>query len=232
MKKILILEDERAISDFIEINMVRAGYATVTARTGEEALEIVEKNEDIAIALLDVMLPGIDGFEVCRRIRAMGRGMGIIMLSAKAEEMDRVTGLMRGADDYVPKPFSPLELTARVDALARRVGTDIDANYVPPVETLTSGDFVLDLRSRILLKGKTQIELTQVEFIVLKYFFENRGKAISREEMLNAVWGEDYVGDAKIVDVNLRRLRLKVENDPANPKHLVAVWGYGYKWVD
>ena len=198
MKRVLILEDEPAISEFIEINMLRAGYDVLTADTGEKALELVAENDDITVALLDVMLPGIDGFEVCRKIREMGRSMGIIMLSARSQEMDKVTGLMIGADDYVPKPFSPTELVLRVDALAR---------------------------------GKL-IELTQIEFVIIKYFFENRNKALSREEILNAVWGSDYLGEPKIVDVNIRRLRLKIEDDPANPARLLSVRGYGYKWVD
>ena len=232
MKRVLILEDEPAISEFIEINMLRAGYDVLTADTGEKALELVAENDDITVALLDVMLPGIDGLEVCRKIREMGRSMGIIMLSARSQEMDKVTGLMIGADDYVPKPFSPTELVLRVDALARRVMSAPDVAITPMVETIVSGDFRLDLRSRTLTKRGKLIELTQIEFVIIKYFFENRNKALSREEILNAVWGSDYLGEPKIVDVNIRRLRLKIEDDPANPARLLSVRGYGYKWVD
>ncbi len=236
-KKILILEDEAAISEFIDINLKRAGYITRIASSGEEALSILAQEPDFSIALLDVMLPGIDGFEVCRRIRQSGSKMGIIMLTARAQEMDKVTGLMIGADDYVPKPFSPSELIARVDALARRIGVLSAEIPLVPEENgnghvIKSGRFTLDLRSRTLTKDGAPVNLTQVEYLIIKYFFENRNKAISREEMLHAVWGEDYFGEAKIIDVNLRRIRKKIEDDPSAPQHLVAVWGYGYKWVD
>ncbi|HHX72574.1 MAG TPA: response regulator transcription factor [Clostridiales bacterium] len=232
-KKILILEDEAAISEFIDINLKRAGYITKIASTGEEALAILAEEPDFSIALLDIMLPGIDGFEVCRQIRQSGSKMGIIMLTARAQEMDKVTGLMIGADDYVPKPFSPTELLARVDALARRIGVlSGEGNFSSNSNIIVSGRFALDLRSRTLTKDGVPVSLTQVEYLIMKYFFENRNKAISREEMLSAVWGEDYFGEAKIIDVNLRRIRKKIEDDPASPQHLVAVWGYGYKWVD
>ena len=234
MKKVLILEDEATISEFVEINLKRSGYQTIVAATGEEALKIVSEDKDIDIALLDIMLPGIDGFEVCRKIREMGRNMGIIMLSAKSQEMDKVTGLMIGADDYVPKPFSVTELVARVDSLYRRLHTgssDEEASERKQEDVITSGIFKLDLRSRALYKNGVPIELTQVEFVIMKYFMQNPNKAISREEMLNAVRGNEYFGDSKIVDVNLRRLTLKVEDNPAEPRYLVAVWAYGYKWV-
>ncbi|MDD6262069.1 MAG: response regulator transcription factor [Clostridiales bacterium] len=228
--KILILDDEPAISGFVEINLKRADCETVTASTGEEALSIVENDPDIDIALLDVMLPGIDGFEVCRRIRAMGRNIGIIMLSAKAQEMDKVTGLMIGADDYVPKPFSITELIARIDSLSRRLSGRECVLKKKDTE-IVCGEFRLNKESRQFFRGKKEITLTQLEFLVMQYFMSNRNKAISRDELLDAVWGSSYFGDAKIVDVNVRRLRIKVEDDPADPKHLVAVWGFGYKWV-
>ncbi|MBQ5794767.1 MAG: response regulator transcription factor [Kiritimatiellae bacterium] len=232
MKRALVLEDEPAISEFVEINLIRAGYDVLTAGTGEEALELVEQNDDITVALLDVMLPGIDGFEVCRRIREMGRSFGIIMLSARSQEMDKVTGLMIGADDYVPKPFSPTELILRVDALARRVERRPDVEIKPMAEAIYSGDFRLDIRSRILYKRGEPVDLTQVEYVIVRYLFENRNKALSRDDILNSVWGNDYTGEPKIVDVNVRRLRLKLEDDPGEPVHLVSVRGFGYKWID
>ena len=232
MKRALVLEDEPAISEFVEINLIRAGYDVLTAGTGEEALELVEQNDDITVALLDVMLPGIDGFEVCRRIREMGRSFGIIMLSARSQEMDKVTGLMIGADDYVPKPFSPTELILRVDALARRVERRPDVEIKPMAEALYSGDFRLDIRSRILYKRGEPVDLTHVEYVIVRYLFENRNKALSRDDILNSVWGNDYTGEPKIVDVNVRRLRLKLEDDPGEPVHLVSVRGFGYKWID
>lgn len=227
MRKVLVLEDEDNIRSFVILNLNRAGYDTLEATTGEEALEILKKHPETRIALLDVNLPGIDGFEVCRRIRATNSKMGIIMLTARTQEMDKVTGLMTGADDYVTKPFSPAELTARVDALYRRSGGEekqMDSGEIsqPP--------FLLNTRNRTLEKNGKRIKLTQVEYAVIKLFMDNPGKALSRDEILESVWGRDYYGEVKIVDVNIRRLRLKVEDDPTNPTYITTVWGYGYKW--
>ena len=225
MKKILVLEDEPSIRSFVVINLRRSGYEPIEAATGEQALEKLKQNPDTLVALLDVMLPGIDGFEVCRRIRATGSKMGILMLSAKSQEMDKITGLMTGADDYVTKPFSPAELLARVDALYRRIGGSENTEDV-----LSSGPFVLHLRSRTLDKNSDHIRLTQTEFAIMKLFMENPGRALSREEILHAVWGADYNGEVKIVDVNIRRLRIKIEDDATEPEYITTVWGYGYKW--
>ena len=225
MKKILVLEDEPSIRSFVVINLRRSGYEPIEAATGEEALEKLKQNPDTLVALLDVMLPDIDGFEVCRRIRATGSKMGILMLSAKSQEMDKITGLMTGADDYVTKPFSPAELLARVDALYRRIGGSENTEDV-----LSSGPFVLHLRSRTLDKNSEHIRLTQTEFAIMKLFMENPGRALSREDILHAVWGADYNGEVKIVDVNIRRLRIKIEDDATEPEYITTVWGYGYKW--
>ena len=225
MKKILVLEDEPSIRSFVVINLRRSGYEPIEAATGEEAMERIRQHPDILVALLDVMLPDIDGFEVCRRIRATGSKMGIIMLSAKSQEMDMITGLMTGADDYVTKPFSPAELTARVDALYRRIGGGDNAE-----DALSSGPFLLHLHSRTLDKNGEHIRLTQTEFTIMKLFMNNPGRALSREEILSAVWGEDYSGEVKIVDVNIRRLRIKIEDKPTEPEYITTVWGYGYKW--
>ena len=225
VKRVLVLEDESSIRSFIVINLRRAGYEVVEAENGEEALEKLGAYPDIRVALLDIMLPGIDGFEVCRRIRAVNTQIGIIMLSARTQEMDKVTGLMTGADDYVTKPFSPAELTARVDALFRRAGgVEMDSGevYLAP--------FRLNTRNRTLEKNGERVKLTQVEYSIMKLFMENPGKALSREEILEAVWGRDYLGELKIVDVNIRRLRLKIEDNPNNPACITTVWGYGYKW--
>ncbi len=226
MKKILVLEDENAIRSFVVINLRRSGYDPLEAATGEEALKLLEENEDICVALLDVMLPDIDGFEVCRRIRASGSRMGIIMLTALSQEMDKVTGLMTGADDYVTKPFSPAELLARVDALYRRVRGVTDGDE----DDIVSGPFVLSPRNRTLDKGGERVRLTQTEFTIIKLFMENPGRALSREEILENVWGPEYKGDLKIVDVNIRRLRLKIEESTAMPQFITTIWGYGYKW--
>ena len=225
-RKVLVLEDETNIRSFVVINLKRAGYETVEAGTGQEALDQLKRNPDVNVALLDVMLPDMDGFEVCRRIRSGNSRIGIIMLTARTQEMDKVTGLMTGADDYVTKPFSPAELTARIDALCRRATgeTTVDTGEIsqPP--------FLLNTRNRTLEKNGARVKLTQVEYAIVKLFMDNAGKAMSREEILDAVWGKDYFGEVKIVDVNIRRLRIKIEDDPTNPTYITTVWGYGYKW--
>ena len=227
MRKVLVLEDEASIRSFEVINLRRGGYEPIEADCGEAALEQLKRHPDIRVALLDVMLPDIDGFEVCRRIRAADSKIGIIMLTAKNQEMDKVTGLMTGADDYITKPFSPAELTARVDALYRRVG---DGAAVEDSGELRHGPFKLNTRNRTLEKNGERIRLTQIEFAIMKYFMDNPGKALSREDILNEVWGRDYFGELKIVDVNILRLRLKIEDNVANPTYITTVWGYGYKW--
>ena len=226
MKKVLVLEDESSIRGFIVINLRRAGYEVIEAESGEEALEKLAEHRDVRVALLDIMLPGIDGFEVCRRIRAGNSRIGIIMLTARAQEMDKVTGLMTGADDYVTKPFSPAELTARVDALMRRSGGAEEEND----GCIRLDPFVLNTRNRTLEKNGQRVKLTQVEYSIIHMFMENPGKALSREEILDLVWGRDYFGELKIVDVNIRRLRLKIEDNAQNPTYINTVWGYGYKW--
>lgn len=226
MRKVMVLEDEASIRSFIVINLRRAGYEVVEAETGEEALDKLHANPDTLVALLDVMLPGIDGFEVCRRIRATNPRIGIIMLTARSQEMDKVTGLMTGADDYVTKPFSPAELTARVDALMRRSGGAPEENS----GEISQPPFLLNTRNRTLEKNGQRIKLTQVEYSIMRMFMENPGKALSREEILDMVWGRNYFGELKIVDVNIRRLRLKIEDNATNPVYITTVWGYGYKW--
>lgn len=225
MKKILVLEDEANIRSFVVINLKRAGYEAIEAATGEEALEQLRLNPDVRVALLDIMLPDMDGFEVCRRIRAGNSKIGIIMLTARTQEMDKVTGFMTGADDYVTKPFSPAELTARIDALYRRIGGELmdDGEIKQP-------PFALNTRKRTLEKNGARVKLTQVEYAIMKMFMENPGKALSREEILKFVWGENYLGELKIVDVNIRRLRVKIEDEPTNPIYITTIWGYGYKW--
>ena len=227
MKRILVLEDENSIRSFVVINLRRAGFEPVEAETGAEALERLKEFPDIRVALLDVMLPDIDGFEVCRRIRAIDSRMGIIMLSAKSQEMDKITGLSSGADDYVTKPFSTAELTARIDALYRRIGTDEEEETT---DELRQGPFILNTRNRLLKKNGERVKLTQIEYSLMSLFMNNPGKALSREEILNQVWGREYDAEEKVVDVNVRRLRIKIEEDPTMPVYLSTVWGYGYQW--
>jgi DNA-binding response OmpR family regulator len=230
MKKILVVEDEVAIREFEVINLKRVGYETVEAGSGEEALQIFEEQDDFDIALLDISMPGMDGLTLCKELRRRYPTLGIIMLTARTQEMDKISGLMLGADDYITKPFSPTELLARVDSLYRRVEIGKGAKQVKNTDEITLGEFVLNTRRRTLSKNGRNIELTQVEFQIIEYFFTNPDTALDRTDILNRVWGEAYFGEEKIVDVNIRRLRIKIEDDPSNPKYLITVWGMGYKW--
>ena len=231
MKRILIVEDETAIREFEAINLKRVGYDVTEAGSGEEALDIYDSDlEGFDIALLDISMPGMDGFTLCKELRQRNETLGIIMLTARTQEMDKISGLMLGADDYITKPFSPAELLARVDSLYRRV--EMHNKKAAPVQSddIAVGDFILNLRRRTLVKNGKNIELTQVEFQMVEYFFTNPDVALDRTDILNKVWGTNYYGEEKIVDVNIRRLRKKVEDDPSNPQHLITVWGMGYKW--
>ena len=232
MKKILVAEDESAIREFIVINLKRSGYDVTEAADGAEAVRLFDEADgDFDVCLLDIMMPEMDGIEVCKELRKRSSTVGIIILTAKTEEIDKVTGLLVGADDYVTKPFSPAELMARVDALYRRVEM-VSAAPEQPQSTITLGEFTLDVRSRTLTKNGNPIELTQVEFQIMEYFFNNPGAALSRTDILQQVWGSSYLGEEKIVDVNIRRLRMKVEDVPSSPQHLMTIWGIGYKWVN
>ncbi|MBO5321594.1 MAG: response regulator transcription factor [Clostridia bacterium] len=231
MKRILIVEDEAAIREFEAINLKRVGYDITEAGSGEEALDIYDNDmQGFQIALLDISMPGMDGFTLCKELRQRSETLGIIMLTARTQEMDKISGLMLGADDYITKPFSPTELLARVDSLYRRV--EMQNKKVAPVQSddITLGDFTLNLRRRTLVKNGRNIELTQVEFQMVEYFFSNPDVALDRTDILNKVWGTNYFGEEKIVDVNIRRLRKKVEDNPSEPRHLMTVWGMGYKW--
>ena len=226
MRRILVCEDEDAIRDFIIINLQRAGYQSVGVGSGEEAVPAYHEND----GRFDVMLPGMDGFEVCKTLRQHSQSLGIIMLTAKTQETDKVNGLMLGADDYVIKPFSPSELTARIDALCRRIGVSEASPKKASEQELLSGPFKLDLKSRVLYKNDEIIEVTGVEFQIMELFMRNPGAALKRSVILKNVWGDSYVGEEKIVDVNIRRLRIKIEDDTANPTYITTVWGFGYKW--
>ncbi len=230
MKRILIVEDEQNIREFEVINLRRVGYETVEAGSGEEALQIFDNDRaGFDIALLDISMPGMDGFTLCKELRKRSPRLGIIMLTARTQEMDKVSGLMLGADDYITKPFSPTELNARVDSLYRRI--ELMGAGAPAVsEEIRHGEFVLNMRRRTLSKNDKNIELTQVEFQIIEYLFTNPDTPLDRNDILTRVWGESYFGEEKIIDVNIRRLRMKIEDEPSNPKHLVTVWGMGYKW--
>ena len=227
----MIVEDEAAIREFEAINLKRVGYSVVEAGSGEEALEIFDNDLDgIDIALLDISMPGMDGFTLCKELRQRSATLGIIMLTARTQEMDKISGLMIGADDYITKPFSPTELLARVDSLYRRVEMQAPKSAPAPNDEIVLGEFTLNLRRRTLLKNGQNIELTQVEFQMIEYFFNNPDVALDRTDILSKVWGTNYFGEEKIVDVNVRRLRMKVEDDPSQPQRLITVWGMGYKW--
>lgn len=229
MKRVLIVEDETAIREFEVINLKRGGYETVEAETGEDALRIFDEcHGNFDIVLLDISMPGMDGFTVCKELRKKSPALGIIMLTARTQEMDKINGLMIGADDYITKPFSPSELLARVDSLYRRV--EMLGSKANNGDVIKLGQFVLDLRRRSLTKNDRNIELTQVEFQIIEYFFKNPDVALDRTDILNKVWGDSYVGEEKIVDVNIRRLRMKIEDNPSHPDNLITVWGMGYKW--
>lgn len=231
-RRILICEDEDAIRDLLVINLTRAGYEAVGVSSGEAALETFSnENGRFDVALLDVMLPGIDGFEALRRLRAQSQTLGIIMLTAKTQEIDRINGLMTGADDYVTKPFSPSELIARIDALCRRISAAQSVSAVIGTdEMLKSGPFEIDLKSRVLYKSGKEIELTQVEFQIMELFIKNADTALTRSAILKSVWDDRFKGQEKIVDVNVRRIRMKIEDEPSEPRYIQTVWGFGYKW--
>ena len=222
MNSILIVEDEDSIRGFLKINLNRNNFNVIEAKSGEEALEIINK-EKPSIAILDVMLPGIDGFMLCKILREKYSDIGIIMLTAKSQDMDKIMGLEYGADDYVIKPFNPLELVLRVKALIRRVGEENR-------EKLEIKPFIIDLYSQKLLKNNIEIDVTPTEYLMMKIFLENPNKAFNRDELLNLIWGENFFGDHKVIDVNIRRLRAKIEDNPSEPKYIETVWGIGYRW--
>ena len=231
----LWVEDEANIREMIALNLRLAGMEAVEAESAEAALPLLEKKPGCDAAILDVMLPGMNGFSLCETIRRTDQKIGIIILSAKGQEQDKIRGLSIGADDYMTKPFSVSELLARVKALCRRVSRTAGGDEKEkenPLGMLTSGEFVLDENRRVLLKAGQPIELTQVEFQIMELFFRNPGIALVREKILKGVWGENYFGDVKIVDVNIRRLRMKVEDEPSHPTHILTVWGYGYRWEE
>ena len=230
MARILVVEDEDNIGEVIELNLSMAGHSVVRCNTAESAQAIWDGGDkDFDVALLDIMLPGMNGVTLCEYIRTTNDNIGIVMLSAKSQEMDKVVSLSVGADDYITKPFGVNELQARISALLRRIKKD--EKPVSSEDVLVSGPFALDLRSRILRKSGEVIDLTSVEFSIMELFFKNEGIALIREKILEGVWGENYYGDIKIVDVNIRRLRMKIEEDPSSPEYIVTVWGYGYRWT-
>ena len=232
MARILVVEDEESIGEVIDLNLSLAGHSVVHVTSAERAQHLWDNGDkNFDIALLDIMLPGMSGVSLCEYFREMGSDIGIIMLSAKSQEQDKVVSLSVGADDYMTKPFGVNELQARISALLRRIKKDEKAVQPQNEDTIVSGPFTLNMRSRILSKNGEVIDLTSVEFSIMELFFKNEGMALTREKILEGVWGENYYGDIKIVDVNIRRLRMKIEEDPSSPEFIVTVWGYGYRWT-
>ena len=231
MKRVLVVEDEASIREMVALNLKMAGWEVVEAPSAERALELMHHGEECDAALLDIMLPGMDGLSLCETIRRENNEIGIIIVSAKGQESDKIRGLSIGADDYITKPFSVAALASRLEALTRRIKRGgVPAKPAEEQEQLISGPFVLDEKSRMLYKNGTAIDLTQVEFQIMELFFRNPGTALVREKILEGVWGKNYFGDVKIVDVNIRRLRMKIEDEPSSPQHILTVWGYGYRW--
>lgn len=228
MKTILVVEDELSIRTFVCLNLRKKNYQIFEADTGEGALEIF-KNNKIDMVLLDLMLPGMDGFQVCQELRNLSLSVGIIILTARSQEEDKIKGLVQGADDYLSKPFSMAELEARIISLLRRMDYFIKTRNTT---ILISGPFQLDLQNnRITSLGK-EIKLTPTEYCLLQFLITNKNQVFNRNDLLDEVWGVNYVGDIKVVDVNIRRIRTKIEIDPSNPEYLLTVWGYGYLWKD
>lgn len=223
--KILLVEDEEPIRKFVKINLEREGYTVFEAGSGEEGIDIARSKQP-QIVVLDIMLPGVDGFAVCKVLRKEFPNLGIIMLTAKAEDYDKIMGLQYGTDDYLTKPFNPTELTLRIKSLERRLEPEEenDENYI------IQEPFKLDYYQRKFYKNDEEIELTPTEYQIMKIFMENPKKAMNRDEILKIVWGNDFIGDSKIVDVNIRRLRAKLEENPAKPEYIETVWGLGYRW--
>lgn len=228
METILVVEDELSIRSFICLNLRKKKYEVLEAENGEEALSIFN-NRKIDIVLLDLMLPGIDGFEVCQKIRDISQSVGIIMLTARSQEEDRVKGLVEGADDYLLKPFSMVELEARIISLARRL------NHIyskKESSVIKSGPFELDVINKKVSHLGKDIKVTPTEYCLLQFLINNKNKVFTRNDILDEVWGINYVGDEKVVDVNIRRIRRKIENDPSAPEYLSTDWGYGYLWKE
>ena len=231
MKKVLVLEDEANIRSFVVINLKRAGYEAIEAETGEEALAQLKRNPDIKVALLDIMLPDMDGFEVCRRIRAGDNNIGIIMLTARTQEMDKVTGLMTGADDYVVKPFNPLELTARVKSHLRRY-TQLNPNSASQDKAnneITIKGMIINKDNHKVIVDDEEIKLTPIEFDILYLLASNPGKVFSTDEIFERVWNEKVYEANNTVMVHIRRLRGKMKEDTRQNKIITTVWGVGYK---
>ncbi|HZJ57708.1 MAG TPA: response regulator transcription factor [Clostridia bacterium] len=225
-RKVLIVDDESSIRSFIRVGFERSNFIIIEAETGEDGIELAREHMP-DIVILDIMLPGMDGFEVCIALRSEFPDMGIIMLTARDLDMDRIMGLERGADDYVVKPFNPLELVLRAEALLRRIGT---RDGQGDDRRLWDEPFEIDTYSQKVYKRDLEIDLTPKEYQLMTLFVKNPGRLFSRNELIDTLWGSDFMGDLKIVDVNIRRLRKRIEDNPSHPMFIETVWGVGYRW--
>ena len=221
--KILVVDDEKLLVKGIKFNLENDGYTVETAYDGEEGVAIAKRG-DLDLIILDLMMPKLGGLEACMQIREFSN-VPIIMLTARTDDMDKIIGFEYGADDYITKPFNILELKARVRALLRRASI---AKETESAQELTLGDISLDFQKRVARKDGAEIELTGREYDLLELFMKNPGRVYSRESLLNIVWGRDYQGDIRTVDVHVHRLRDKLESDPATPEHIITKWGVGY----
>ncbi|MEK4387104.1 response regulator transcription factor [Solibacillus sp. FSL W7-1464] len=228
MTNILVVEDELSIRSFVSLSLRKKGYEVVEAESGEQALQLFE-NKIFDVVLLDLMLPGIDGFAVCEQIRKMNQKVGIIMITAKTQQKDKIDGLVIGADDYLCKPFSLQELEVRIFSLLRRINVT-DAATSKMSDMLISGDFKMDIKNNKFYSSDEVVKLTPTEFSLLHFLMEHPNELFTRNELLDVVWGEHYVGELKVVDVNIRRIRQKIEKDPSSPMYLCTEWGRGYHW--
>lgn len=226
MALILIVDDEQLITDSLSYSLKREGFDVISAADGLTAIQTVETQKP-DLVVLDLMLPDISGFEVCRRLRTF-TAIPVIMLTARGEEIDRVLGLEVGADDYLAKPFSFRELLARIQAMLRRVQLDRQVSQPQPIST---SQLSLDPIARRVFKGEQELQLSAREFDLLAVLMKNAGRAMSRDELIKLVWGDDWVGDPRTLDVHVRWLRLKIEEDPASPQYIQTVRGYGYRFA-
>lgn len=223
MEKVLVVEDELPIRKLISFNLSRSDFKVIETGEGSAVLQLV-KEEEPSMVILDLMLPDMDGFEICAKLRELYPNLPIIILSARGQDMDKIMGLELGADDYIVKPFNPLELVARIRSVLRRTAQV----QQPPQDKRTIGPFMLDLKTQRFYKAGKLIKLTAREFHLMKLFFEKVNVPLNRNELLDEIWGANYFGDPKTVDVHIRRLREKIEEDPSSPAFLKTIWGFGY----
>ena len=223
-EKILVVEDEMSIRKLIVFNLHRSNFVVLEAGEGKTALRLVEE-EKPSLVVLDLMLPDMDGFDICSKLKENHPGLPIIIVSARGQDMEKIMGLELGADDYIVKPFNPLELVARIRSVLRR--TNMKTNQKQQTK-MKIGPFILEPKTQRVYKNEKLLKLTVREFHLIKFFFERLNEPITRDDLLDEVWGLDYFGDSKTVDVHIRRLREKIEDDPSNPRFLKTIWGFGY----